>query len=430
MKIAIILIMAHAAVGAFDYREAPPAALFPFFQAAGDSSLPDPISNPAYLPRIAYPYLLFSGSMPYTLSEFYSSTLRAGYGAKGFGIQALWDRSGIEEYAENIAEINLGYSPIRYVSFGAGVRYYNLAIDTVEVSRTIHLVDGACSILIAPCPWIELAFQQENIGSLFVKKRRDLLPPDWSAGAALRPFRGLTLAYNCNSTATGYIHCISASANILKYFSVRVGYAREAGTLSASLSFIYKYLSASYGLRYHPHLGFTHSIGVTLAAGEMKIESLAYGDFFPRMQGKPVALKADINTCGMERLESIPGLGSGMADRIMKYRKTIGPLSRTGLLQIGLTEREIDRLLEHAGGLVPDDAGPDGGRRDRERREKAQKELFKKLIALGLSASPALELSDLAAQGRRNALLERINAMQWPDARTKKKALDLCAAPL
>lgn len=430
MKIAVILIIAKVAICAFDYREAPPAALFPFSQAAGDSSLPDAISNPAYLPSVQYPYLLFSGSMPYTLSDFYASTLQAGYGAKGFGVRAVWSRSGIEQYTENIAEASIGYMPVRYVSAGAFIRYYNLAIDTAEVSRTIHLVDGGCSILISPFKWIDLAFHQENLGSLFIKKRRDLLPPDWSAGAALKPFRGLTLAYNCNSTANGYIHCVSAAANILKYFSIRVGYAREAGTFSAALSFIYKYIAASYGLKYHPHLGFTHSVGVTLSTSEIPIGSLAYGDLFSRARGEHAQVKTDINVCGMDRLESIPGLDRAMAERIMKYRKAIGPLSRKSLLQIGLSEQEIDRLLDHATGLVPEEAGPAVNYRDRERREKAQKELFKKLIVLGLSPSSALELSDMAVQGRYSALTAKIDSLPWTDKDKKKKARELCAAPL
>ncbi|MBN1496351.1 MAG: helix-hairpin-helix domain-containing protein [Spirochaetes bacterium] len=430
MKIALLLIMARTAFCAFDYREAPPAALFPFMQAVGDASLPDSISNPAYLPHIRYPYLHVSGSMPYTLSDCYSTTLRAGYGTKGVGIRAVWCRTGIEEYAENTAEASLGYMPVRYVAAGASVRYYNLAINTVEVSRTIHLVDGECSLLISPARWIDLAFRQENIGSLFIKKRRDLLPPDWSAGAALKPFRGLTLAYNCVSTANGYVHCVSAAANVLKYFSVRVGYAREAGTFSAALSFVYKYMAASYGLKYHPHLGFTHSVGVTLAASAITIESLSYGDLFSRIRGRRTPVKTDINRCGMEALESIPGLDSAMAGRIMKYRNAIGPLSRKGLVQMGMSEREIDRLLEHATGLVPDETAAGNDYRVRALREKAQKALFKRLIALGLPPSTAIELSDMAALGQKKALTERINAMQWPDPGKKKQALELCAAPL
>jgi hypothetical protein len=182
IKLVIAFYLAKSLSAAFDYRENPPASLFPIHQAAADASLPDSVSNPAYLPRFRYPYLTCSGSLPYTLSDIYSTTLRAGYGARGFGFQAAWNRFGFEEYLEHIVEANFAFMPVRYVSIGAGLRYYNISLNTVEASLSSHLVDGMASIMIAPFEWIEIAFQQENPGSLFIRRRRDLLFPAWSAG--------------------------------------------------------------------------------------------------------------------------------------------------------------------------------------------------------------------------------------------------------
>jgi hypothetical protein len=429
IKLAVILCLVKSAITAFDYHESPPAALFPFIQAASDSSLPDSISNPAYLPRIRYPYLHFSGSMPYTLDGLYSSTLRIGYGIKGFGIQAVWNRFGFDQYLENIIEVNVAYMPVKYVSISAGASYYCLIMDTVELSMTTHQADGRVSILIAPFDWIEAAFQQENVVSLFVKNRRDLLFPEWSAGAALKPLKGLALIYNLNKTPNGYVNCVSASANILKYFSLKVGYAREATTYSAALSFLYKYISVSYGLKYHPHLGFTHSVGVTLSMEDMNIDSISYGTIFSQINDITNMKKTDINSCAMEQLISIPGLEQHFAERIMKYRKTIGPLSRKSLIQIGMSESEIDRLMAHTTGLTPDEADPKIDYRARERYEKAQKEIFKKLIGLGLPAASALELAELAVKGQHQPLADRINSLTELDAQKKKKAIELCAGP-
>jgi hypothetical protein len=429
IQIIAIICLAKSAFAAFDYRESPPAALFPFFQAASDSSIPDSISNPAYLPRIRYPYLHFSGSMPYTLDGLYSSTLRIGYGTKGFGIQATWNRFGFDQYLENVVGANIAYMPVKYVSIGAGASYYNLLMDTAEVSMTTHLADGRISVLVAPFDWIELAFQQENIVSLFIRKRRDILFPEWSAGAALKPLKGLALIYNLNKTSNGYVNCVSASANILKYFSLKVGYAREATTYSAALSFMYKYISVSYGLKYHPHLGFTHSAGVTLSMEDMNIDSLTYGSILSRIQEIQNIQKTDINSCSMDQLKSVPVLGQQIADRIMKYRKAIGPLSRKSLIQIGLLESEIDRLMPYISGLAPDEAEPKIDYRSRERYEKAQKEIFKKFVGLGLPAASALDLADMAIKGQRQACLDRITSQPDLDAQKKKKALELCAGP-
>ena len=303
IHLAVALIIAAGPIGAFEYRETPPASLFPFSQAAADPSLPDAISNPAYLPAIRYPYLHFSGGMPYTLSGLYASSLRAGYGTRGFGIQAAWDRFGLEQYTEHIVELNIGYMPVKYVSIGAGAYYYNLSIDTVETNLRTHQADARASIVISPCRWLDISFLQENIGSIFRKKRRDLMFPEWSAGAALKPFRGFAIVYNINSTAAGYVNTISAAANVLKYFSLRAGYAVEATTYAASLSFIYRYIAVSYGIKYHPHLGLTHSVGVTLSALEMNIEPISYGPVFPLTGGKPATEKVDLNACSLRGAE-------------------------------------------------------------------------------------------------------------------------------
>ena len=429
IKIFLILSLAQSAPAAFEYRESPPAALFPFFQAASDSSMPDSISNPAYLPRMRYPYLHFSGSMPYTLDGLYSSTLRIGYGTKGFGLQAAWNRFGFDQYLENIVDANIAYAPVRYVSIGAGAVYYNLLMDSREVSMTTHLVDCRISILAAPFEWLELAFQQENIVSLFAKKRRDILYPEWSAGAALKPLKGLALIYNLNWTSSGYVNCVSASANILKYFSIKAGYAREAATYSAALSFIYKHISVSYGLKYHPHLGFTHSAGITLSMEDMNIDSLTYGSILSRIHEIQNRQKTDINGCSMDQLASVPGLGQQHAERIMKYRKDIGPLSRKSLIQIGLSEMEIDRLVPYITGLTSDKTHPKTDYRSRVKHEIAQKEIFKKLMVLGLPAASALDLADMAVNGQCQAFADRIRSYRGLDAQKKRKALELCAGP-
>jgi len=426
IKIAVILCISGNVMGAFDYRVTPPAALFPFRQSANDASLPDSVSNPAYLPRIVYPYLHCSGGRPYTLDGLYATTLRAGYAVKGFAVQALWDRFGTAQYMENVVELNLAYMPVRYVSIGAGATYLNLAISTAESSLKTHQADCRASLLIAPCEWFEIAFQQENMASLFIKKRRDLLFPEWIAGTALKPFRGFSLLYNISKTSNGYVNTIAATANVLKYFSIRVGYARETATCSGALAFVYKYVAVSYGIKYHPHLGYTHTAGVTLSVSEMHIDSLSYGSIFSRIREARNRPPVNINSCSMDQLAAIPGMEQHMAERIMKHRRSIGPLSRSSLLQIGLSTGEIDGLREHITGLLPDETGGKSARQRSGRHEQAQKEIFKKLIVLGVPASTALELSDMIMMGKNRSYAERVNALPDFPPDKKKQVLKLC----
>jgi Helix-hairpin-helix motif len=161
----------------------------------------------------------------------------------------------------------------------------------------------------------------------------------------------------------------------------------------------------------------------------MNIDSLTYGSILSRIQEIQNIQKTDINSCSMYQLTSVPGLGQQYAERIMKYRRDIGPLSRKSLIQIGLPEREIDRLMPYITGLTPDEADPKINYLSRERYEKAQKEIFKRFIGLGLPAASALDLADMAMKGQQEACAVRITSQPGLDARKKKKALELCVGP-
>ncbi|OHD71241.1 MAG: hypothetical protein A2W19_10695 [Spirochaetes bacterium RBG_16_49_21] len=429
IPLAIFACLTTLPIAAFDYRENSPSSLFPYNQAAIDATLPDGTSNPAYAPLIRYPYLHFSGSKPYTLDEIYSTLLKIGYGTGVLGCQASWNRFGFDQYLENIVEAGFGFRPVHYVSFGAGICYYNISIHTPEVSLSSHLFDGSISVLAAPFEWIDLSARLENIGSVFIKKRKDLLYPGWSAGVALKPVRGLSLRWNINRTEYGYINSISATVNILKYLSVGAGYARETETGSAAISLIYKYVALSYGLKYHPHLGFTHSVGVTLALQEMPVEALNYGRMFARIHGDPDIPKIDVSTCTLEELMQIPEINETFAERIIKYRNAVGPVTKGALVRIGMKESEVAHLLKYVGRLPEDNAGPKGGRRTREEFEKARKNIFTQLLKEGLSASVSLEISGMAVKGERRIILQKVSALPGIDAGKKKRILELCAGP-
>jgi hypothetical protein len=429
IHITLALYLATKSFAAFDYRENSPASLFPHNLAAVDATLPDAASNPAYLPAFEYPYLHCSGSKPFTLDELYSTILRIGYGTSGFGVQASWNRFGFEQYLENIAEIAFGYRPVKYISFGAGVSYYNISIHTLETSLSSHLCDGSISVVIAPFEWIDLAFRHENVVSIFIKKRKDLLYPAWSAGAALKPIHGLAFVWNINRTPYGYVNSISASVNILKYFIARAGYAKESMTYAASVSLIYKYVSVSYGLAFQPHLGFTHSFGVSIAPREIPVVSLNYGNIFQRIHEFRTIDKIDISVCARDELVSIPEMNEVFAERIIKYRENVGPVTKDALVQIGMKEQEIHHLLKYIKGVKTGTPEPKANSRFKRLNEKTQKEIFKKLLGEGLAASLSLELAEMAVRGQHLMIRDKLGSLREIDAEKKKKILKLCTEP-
>lgn len=427
IQLAMALYIVAAPCAAFDYRENSPGAPGPQVQAACDATLPEGVSNPAYLPLFRYPYIIFSGSKPYTLEELYSSIMRIGYGIGGFGLQAGWNRFGFDQYLENTVELTFGYMPVRYVSLGLGIFYHNIMMRSSEISFTSHLVDGSLSLLISPCRWIDFSFLYENIGSLFFRRQRDLLSPGWSAGAALKPARGCSIVWNINRTPYGYVNTLSASANVLKYLSLRAGYSPESSSFSAAVIFSYKYVSASYGLKYHPHLGFTHSVGITLSPQEIPVESLNYNAFIDRLGGSRDIKKIDIASCTPEELGKIPDLSQTHARRIMQYRETVGPVTRNSLAEIGMSDDEIYSLCGNITGLGAIPERPRAARHAAGGSEQAKKVLFGKLLRLGLNPSLALELAEMAATGRMDRIRRRITETSSIDKSTGSRVMELCA---
>jgi hypothetical protein len=428
IQLAILICMAALPIEAFDYLENSPSYLFPYNQAAIDATLPDGCSNPAYSPCIRYPYLHASGSKPYSLDGLYSTLLKIGYGAGVFGAYASWGRFGFDQYLENIIEAGFGYRPVKYISLGVGMRYYNISLNTPEVRLSCNLFDGIVSVMAAPCEWLDLSFQFENITSVFIKNRRDLLYPGWSAGVSLKPIRGISLRWNINRTPSGYVNSASATVYILRYLSVSAGYSRESETYSAALSLIYKYIAVSYGLKYNPHLGFTHSIGVTLSPFEIPVEALNYGRMFTWIHGDRGTRKIDINSCTLEELNRIPGMNKTFAERIIKHRASIGPIKKEDLMRIGMNREEAAQLLALADGFVEDN--PQGGKRKTAKGpEKARKKIFKQLLKEGLSASASLEISGMAAKGEHRKILDKLDSLPGIGAKKKKKIIELCAGP-
>ena len=344
IKTALFLLLLPA-LAAFEYRDSDPAALFPYYTATGDAHRLCAFANPAYLPLLQAGYLRFTGARPYGLEEMKSGGTRAGYSGSAGGLQAAWNRLAIEGYSEDTLELNGGIAAGRYLSAGVGASCYRLAVQTEELRFSRTLWDGRASLLLRPASWISLGLLQDNIASFRGEERGLILHPETSAGMALKPVTGLTFTWNINRTYFAPVNTLAVSAHLLEYLSFSGGYSRETQSWGASLSLVIKNLLVVYGLRYHTYLGVTHSFGVTVTDRRLTYERLKYATrpferHLPAESGKKVA----INRCSLEELKGLPSLPPHIAERIIRYRQLIGPVSRDSLLQIGLSEKEVAAL--------------------------------------------------------------------------------------
>lgn len=433
IKIAIALLIARSLTLSFNYKETNPASLFPYYTAASDTAPFTHLSNPAYLPLWNTGYLSFDYGKPYHMEEMNSGNIRAGYSNGGMGFQAAWNRFGITEYYEDIYEAGFGFRPWKYLSLGAGLSYYHLQIGTEEIKYNHGSFDINSALLLLPFEWISIGFIQENFLALMDrhKKEEDYLYPNQGFGIAVKPARGITLSWNVNKIYYGYINSFSVSANVLPVLSLKSGYSKETSSYSFSLSLICRKLTVAYGMSYHTYLGATHKLGVTIASMDYSLEQVEYKK---RLRRLPVKKKRiNINTCTMEMLIESGLFSPGTAERIMRYRNTLGPLSRKSLIQLGFSEKEFKVNRNYITGLTESPRASDYTLKEDSRSKTyewhkrkgysidTRKQLFKKLLENGLDASAALKVAELARENKKGRLIFLIKTS--PDIPDEKKDL-------
>lgn len=424
---------------AFSYRELHPGALFPYYRAALENNVAKPFVNPAFIPECPSFFIDMNYARPYNLEGLSAASASAGASLNNFGGMLSWNSFGIDQYKEDTFEASIGYKVGNYLSLGVSPGISKLSIHAEPVDFTEYFLNVRAAAVISPFKWIVLAYHQENIRSLFLDEARDIHYPAWSAGTLIRPASGFSLSYNINKTYFSYINTFAASANLLKWLSVSGGYSRETSSLAGAVIILINGIAASYGLRYHSYLGTTHSFSVTLRYGAPPLEEINYSK--PRKS----ACKEPINLarCTKEDLEQA-GIDGLVAERIIKYRETIGLLSRKSLIQMGLSSKEYRRLSPCFLNLAEDTALKKDERENKVKAKKkidknskpdlpfrnaeARKLLFQKLIQEGVKASSALRISELAKDCTRQKLLDSINHLSFLNDSEKQAAKKVCAA--
>jgi hypothetical protein len=395
--------------GAFEYKSGDPDSLFPVQQAIHDYNTPAIMITPALLPFAEGLILNSSAGRPYSEEILSTGGSAVQYGSGDYGFQFSWNSFGAGFYREHTFSVKAGYSILPFLQAGISENLYILKIDAGELSHEIRESDTDFAFLITPFPWINAAFIQNSIISLCSGRNSDILYPERSAGILLKPGKGFTLSWNITDTAVERANTFTAAINPASCFSISGGYCRENSSLAASFGVLAGNFFISYGLKYHPYLGYTHSLGITYTMSP-SIESLDYGrPLFPN-----TATKINIRNASIDDLSKIDGLSALSAERIILYRNKIGPVTEKALIQIGLTGDEIKILEENVYGLERTHRNKEGGKNFKKSRKKPPrnervKEKFRRLINNGISAHTAITYSELSESGEINDIHNRLS---------------------
>jgi len=416
-------------VGAFEYRPTPPVDLFPYSLAVRDETALGQYIPAHYAPLVPGASVSSSISRPYSIEGLSARHISVVIPLRPLGLSAAWKSFGTSGYMENTFTASAGLAPFKALSFGLGANCYSLKIHGGGIDTDKNFFDLSAGLLLRPVSWLEAAAFADNIRSFFGDTDSFYIRKNYGAGIKLKPFQGLSLIYNTGKDYSGYLNSLSVTAHILPFLSVSCGYARETMTWSGALSAVFKKVSASYGIRLHPYLGVTHIVGLSLNVSVEKFPSIKYSHGGEGGEEEENIKKININTCSNEEIKAIPVIDSVHAERIIRYREQIGPVSEKALAQLGLNAREIVNLQKYVFGLAED------------KREKAEKistpkksvpakknkNLFMLLVEeVGLSPVQAMELCEAANKGGREGFRKKLQSMPLGDAE-KKEAEAVCA---
>jgi hypothetical protein len=412
--------------GAFEYRTENPDALFPMMQAVYDYSYPAIMVNPAQLPLTGGFIFNSNGGRPYSEKELSSGGMAIQYGSGSYGLQISWNSFGADFYREHTFSLKAAYSIFAFLNIGVSENLYVLKIATDELSDDWKKYDTDVSFLFLPFSWLNFGFTQTGIASLINEKNNDMLYNESSMGVLFKPGKGFSIAWNNTDTAIERLNIFTVSINPVNFIALRAGYCKENSSFSTAMGILAKNLFISYGLRYHPFLGYSHSIGISYTIGS-GIESLDYKKPLFSIERE----KININTATLDDLKAISGLSDLSVERILLYREKLGPVTDKALLQIGLTSDEIKIIKANTYGIARSSSSKDGESNFKKfvktpPRQERIKTKFQNLIKEGIPVSTAIKYSELSESADKKEFRAKLQSDDSLNSDQKKSIERIC----
>jgi hypothetical protein len=426
-SIATFLCVFTMAMGAFEHGGSEGPLYFPSRQVAQHATQYMVPLSAAALPgrRLTYAHSYYTH--PYGMGQMTSRFVSAGFRYSRVGARAGWHRFGIDGYSEDTCTISAGASPLPFLSLGGDIRRYMLRIDTAEIHRNLSTWDTNLSAKLVPIPEVSIIFEQQNIRTLLTGRHAHAIYPTRHGGLTVSPFEGCSMNVNITEDFFGRAAAFSVRGALLPSLTCSVGYAPLLESYSAGFTFSWLHMQVTYSFSHHTYLGNTHAFGVTMYTGSFRYTPISPGrkpedDTYPL---PPVVL--DIRECGAEELAALSVIDDVYCRRVILYRDTMGPVTEKALYQVGLTGKDISRLLPHLTGLARE-KGHTRTRKMKFRRISMtqRRTLFQKLLQKGVPAHTSLRISEMVQGSSQKDLNRYISSRNDLSPRMKKNIRALC----
>ena len=408
MKILIAMTLSLSLNTAFESGLTGPEALFPYCRAVQDTGSPLCVINPALVPFCAGLTATASGGRPYYGYGLDSASASAQYGGTGFGLSGRWNSFGDKAYRENSFFAGAGFAPAWWLGAGVTGNIYSLKINCGDIVRDDIFYDFGAGLIIMPAEWMQAGFMAQNIKALICENTS--IYGEWSCGLLTKPCRGLSVSWDLTDTPAGKINTFVLTVNPLEFLSSGFGYSVETSSFSMNIGFMFRNAEFNYGIRFHPYLGYSHSVSITYS-GSGKTEPLVYGN--------PANLpekRINIKTASYDELSGLGILSETSARRIILYREEIGPLTRNALVRIGLTPPEIRMLVAVSYGFEKNrkSVSPHFKKKSYNKKKYVPRKVlvkrkFREMTDEGIPAYQASLYSDMCTSGD-NGFIELLDA--------------------
>lgn len=214
-------------------------------------------NNPAGLSRIKWKEMGFYYSPePYGLSEmanaFAAYNQPFAFGSIGIGAMTY----GFEFYRENKFSLAYSYNFENKFQVGITLNWYSVIIKNYGHASTLFFDIGGIIYL---TELLRMGFHFENLNRASLGEENNQIPVIYNSGFSFDATKDITLHL---AMEKDLIHNASIKFgldyNLIKYFSIRTGFANEPSKYSAGIGINYSGFRFNYAIYTHQELGITH----------------------------------------------------------------------------------------------------------------------------------------------------------------------------
>lgn len=203
----------------------------------------------------------------YSPSPFGLKELANGYIAYNepfsFGSIAVGGMSyGFDLYKETKIVLGFSYKFNNKFFIGTAINYHNYSIKKYGSASTFYFDIGGLAYL---TDFIRWGFFISNLNKATIGNEADQIPMFFNSGFSYDILKNLSLNLDLEKDIRYNASVeFGIEYNIIKYISIRTGFANEPSKYSAGIGINYSIFSLDYAVFTHPDLGLTHQAGIII----------------------------------------------------------------------------------------------------------------------------------------------------------------------